>query len=101
MAVVFVTHIGCNRYIPLNYLIHYFGVVVVLLFPPQKRPVAAEVQIVNALGMFVLYLRIIDAKQIYGCDIDDGLVPLVAAVVTSVCYIFSDRLAKLATLTPL
>ena len=38
-------------YIPLNYLIHYFGVVVALLDPPSVPPVLVFDQIINALGM--------------------------------------------------
>lgn len=87
----------CNlaRYIPLNYLIHYFGVVVVLLDPPPKPVVAVNAQIINALSMFIFYLLVTNARETYGCDIEEGLIPTVALVVAAACYFMSDTLQML------
>lgn len=71
-------------YLPLNFIVHYVPVLVVLAYPPAKPAVNPGHQLALALAMFAVYVTHPPGVEVYGCNVDHNVVIgfVLAATVT-------------------
>jgi hypothetical protein len=89
-------------YLPLNFIVHYVPVLVVLAYPPAKPAVNPRHQLALALAMFAVYVTHPPGIDVYGCAIDHdvSIAAVLAATVTFSLLLLAPCRAPTRRLTP-
>lgn len=81
-------------YLPLNFIIHYGLFLAVYINPPRKPIANYKSQVVAGAGLFVTYALCNDPTTVYGCDLAEGIVPLVFTILAFI--LLSDKAERFA-----